>query len=64
MNANTALKINDAIDQAVWCGESITDIRAHIHDAMTSALRRKAEARVKEAQANLDALNAGKDILA
>lgn len=63
MNANTALKIDEAIDQAVWCGESLTDIETQIHNALMSALRRLAEARVKEAQANLDAVNAGNEIL-
>ena len=58
MNANTALKIREAIDQAVWCGESLTEIETTIHDALIDALTRKAVARVKEAQANLDALNA------
>jgi hypothetical protein len=56
MNANTAMKIREAVDQAVWCGESIPDIVAHFTEALLDAERRLAEAHVKEAKANLDSL--------
>ena len=41
MNANTALKINDAIDQGVRCGESLADIRAQVERAIGQATREK-----------------------
>jgi hypothetical protein len=38
MNANTAIKINDAIDQAVRCGESLPAIRAQVATAFERAV--------------------------
>lgn len=38
MNANTAIKINDAIAQAVECGESLQDIFAQVRKAASRAL--------------------------
>ena len=56
MNANTALKINDAIDQAVRCGESITDIQAQVTRAIKQAQKVKWQARLEEAQARVERL--------
>ena len=41
MNANTALKINDAVHQAVTCGESPEDILRLVRVAMEHALETK-----------------------
>jgi len=38
VNANTARKIDDAIAQAVRCGESIPGIRAQVKQALIRAL--------------------------
>ena len=43
MNANTAMKINEAIDQAVRCGESITAVESQVRTALGHALRAKAD---------------------
>ena len=56
MNANTALKINDAIHQAVSCGESVTEIKEQVSRAILAAQREQAIARVREAQKDLEAL--------
>ena len=53
MNANTALKINDAIEQAVRCGESITDIQTQVMRAIKQALDAKWQARLEEALARV-----------
>jgi len=37
MNANTALKINEAVDQAIRCGESTEDILAQVNRAVARA---------------------------
>jgi hypothetical protein len=39
MNANTAMLINDAIDQAVRCGESVEAIEAQVKRAFDTAAR-------------------------
>ena len=44
MNANTALKINDAIDQAIRCGESVEDVKRQVRVALERAI----EARTAE----------------
>lgn len=38
MNANTALKINDAIDQAIRCGESVDAVNDQVRKALDRAL--------------------------
>jgi len=38
MNANTALKLNDAVDQAVRCGERLFEIRAQVERAIDRAV--------------------------
>lgn len=38
MNANTALKINDAVDQAIRCGESVEATRAQFERALDRAV--------------------------
>ena len=57
MNANTALKIDDAIDQAVRCGESIAEIEAQVGRALLQARRSVALDRLEEAKAALLALD-------
>lgn len=42
MNANTALKINDAIDQAIRCGESVEDVQQQVRTALTRAIEERA----------------------
>lgn len=42
MNANTALRINDAIDQAIHCGESVEDVRRQVRTALARALDERA----------------------
>jgi len=37
MNANTALKINDAISQAIRCGESTEDVLRQVKRALDRA---------------------------
>jgi len=46
MNANTALKINDAIDQAVRCGESVEDIQRQVRVALERAIEQRAAAQI------------------
>lgn len=41
MNANTALKINDAVHQAVRCGEAVEDIREQVNRALCTALQER-----------------------
>ena len=53
MNANTALLINDAVAQAVLCGESLTDIRNQVERAISQAVIVKAEAEIAKAQATI-----------
>jgi len=38
MNANTALKINDAVDQAIRCGESVEAVKAQVRQALERAV--------------------------
>jgi len=42
MNANTALKINDAIDQAIRCGESVEDVQRQVRVALERAIEARA----------------------
>jgi len=42
MNANTALKINDAIDQAIRCGESVEDVVRQVQNALARAIEQRA----------------------
>jgi hypothetical protein len=42
MNANTALKINDAINQAIMCGEDPEIVLEQVHRAMRHALEERA----------------------
>ena len=46
MNANTAMKINDAVAQAVKCGEAEFEIRSQVEKALKSALIQKTEAEI------------------
>jgi len=41
MNANTALKINDAINQAIRCGESVEEVQHQVEVALVHALNQK-----------------------
>lgn len=41
MNANTALKINDAVAQAIECGESIEDVFGQVERAAMHAFAEK-----------------------
>ena len=38
MNANTALKINDAVDQAIRCGESVEAVELQVKRALARAV--------------------------
>ena len=42
MNANTAIKINDAIDQAIRCGESVEDVQHQVRKALETAIKTRA----------------------
>jgi len=44
MNANTALKINDAVDQAIRCGESLDEIFEQVRKAARQAFETKQQA--------------------
>jgi len=46
MNANTALKLNDAVDQAIRCGESPNAVRDQVERALAQAQIAKAEAAI------------------
>ena len=59
MNANTALKINDAIAQAVECGETEGEIKAQVERALNQALRAKYETAIIVAQHQLSRLPQG-----
>ena len=49
MNANTALKINDAVDQAIRCGESVDDVLGQVKRALDHALEARHERLVRKA---------------
>jgi hypothetical protein len=53
MNANTALRINEAVAQAIECGESEADILAQVNKAMYTALVSKYETQILVAQHRL-----------
>lgn len=57
MNANTALKINDAVDQAVRCGESLGGILAQVERAFQRALVAQQERVIEQAQKRIAELN-------
>ena len=46
MNANTALKINDAVSQAISCGESVDAILDQVRKTAAHALRARAEEQI------------------
>jgi len=50
MNANTALKINDAIDQAIRCGESVEDVKRQFQAALERAIEQRAADQLKLAR--------------
>ena len=58
MNANTALKINDAVDQAIRCGESPTAVRDQVERALAQAQIRKAEAEIAFHTRTIESLRA------
>ena len=41
MNANTALKINDAIAQAIRCGESVEAVQQQVRTALERAVEQR-----------------------
>ena len=51
MNANTALKINDAVSQAIHCGERVEDILDQVRKAATLAIRNRAEEQIAKLHA-------------
>lgn len=58
MNANTALKINDAVDQAIRCGESPTAVRDQVERAIAQAEIQKHENAIKFHRRTLEGLRA------
>ncbi len=58
MNANTALKINDAVDQAIRCGESPNAVRDQVERALAQAQIQKHENAIKFHQRTLEGLRA------
>ena len=51
MNANTALKINDAVDQAIRNGESVSAVKLQVANALARAIEQRAARDLKEAAA-------------
>lgn len=58
MNANTACKIDDAIAQAIHCGEAETEIRSQVERSIKRALTAKYETAIVVAQHKLTQLTA------
>ena len=58
MNANTALKINDAVSQAVLCGETPEDILGQVYRAAQQALKEK---HAREERRFSEAISSGRE---
>jgi hypothetical protein len=56
MNANTALKIRDAVEQAVTCGETEHEIRETFEGALRRSLIAEQERLIERAQKRIERL--------